>query len=87
MTMDEDIQVTPVVETVSPGKAEVVDRLSRIFENFMKLGKHAQSAAQYKDAAAAFQLAGNVALTIASIKDQSDTLQNDLSASIQFDDD
>ena len=70
---------------LSATKLEVVERLSRVFESFMGLGEHAKIAAQYKDAAASFQLAGNVALTIASIKDQPDGPQNDLSAGIQFD--
>lgn len=70
---------------LSQTKLEVTERLGRVFESFMKLGERAKTGAQYKDAAASFQLAGNVALTIASIKNQPGDLQNDLSANIQFD--
>lgn len=68
-------------------KLEVSERLSRVFEEFMGLGTRAKKAGQFKEAAASFQLAGNVALTIASIKDQPDGPQNDLSADINFDED
>lgn len=72
---------------LGPTKIEVSERLSRVFENFMELGGMARTAAQYKDAATAFQLAANTALTIASIKEQPASAENNLSAGINFDDD
>ena len=84
MTIDGGDSI-PEAGKLSATKLEVAERLGRVFESFMKLGEQAQIAAQYKEAAASFQLAGNVALTVASIKDQPDGPQNDLSAHIQFD--
>jgi hypothetical protein len=77
--------MTEETKALGPTKAEVSERLARVFESFMENGKLASQAGQWKDAAASYQLAGNVALTIASVKDAPDVPGNDLSAGVQFD--
>lgn len=68
-------------------KFEVTQRLGAVYERLLDLGDRAAAAGIWKDSMVTFQLAGNIALTIASIKDQPDGPQNDLSAGVHFDDD
>lgn len=71
----------------SDAKAEVTERLGEVFGRLMDLGDRAAAAGMWKDSLVSFQLAGNIALTVASIKDQPDGPQNSLTAGVSFDDD
>lgn len=72
---------------LSPVKAEVTSRLGTVFDRLMELGDKAAAAGMWKDSMVTYQLAGNIALTVASIKDQPDGPQNSLTAGVSFDED
>lgn len=87
MTEESDQAAAFAASGLTPTKFEVSQRLGTVYDRLLDLGDRAAAAGIWKDSLVSFQLAGNIALTIASIKDQPDGPQNDLSAGVTFEDD